>query len=407
MLTVSALLLGVALFLTGTGLIGTVLALQMETRGVETGRIGLVMAAYFAGLALGCLRADRVISRAGHIRAFAAFAAALSASFLGHALTTGTGTWLVLRGISGFCLSGLYMATESWLNDRATDAMRGRVLSFYMVTVYGSLGAGQLLLNLADPDGFMLLCGAALLASLAVLPVALTRTQEPELTVPAPVSFRRLMRRLPLGEVAAFGSGMISSSLFAMGPIFARRIGLDVPGVSVLMAILIASGLLLQWPVGNLSDRGDRRIVLAGVSLGVAAAGAALASLGPGSPEMLFALTTLFGGLVFVIYPIGVAHAFDRAEPGDMLQTSSGLLLAYAVGSTLGPLGASRAMHALGPYGLFLFGACVGGALGLYALWRIATVAAVPAGEREHYVGLPRTTPAAAELDPRAEGPGR
>ncbi|MCZ6524086.1 MAG: MFS transporter [Alphaproteobacteria bacterium] len=401
LLSVAALLSGVGILLMGNGLLSTLLSLRTAIEGYSPELTGLVMSAYFAGLVAGSLYCSKVVHRIGHIRAFAAFASILSVTALIHGFVVTAPVWALLRALSGFCVAGVFMVSESWLNTRATNQNRGQVLSFYMITAYLSIGLGQFLLNLSDPERIELFAVVSILFSLALVPVALTQAAAPRIERPSGLGLRRLYALTPLGVVGCLASGMLTGALYGMGPIFASGIGLSVSGVSAFMGLVVLGGLFMSWPVGWLSDRFDRRTVMAAVSLATVLIALAIPAAA-GRPEpLLLVLAGLYGGLSFPLYSLSVAHANDYVEPQDLVQASSGLLVAYGVGASLGPIAAAAVMGALGPHGLFVYSAVISAAFGLIVLYRMRRREPLPLAEQGRHVVLPRTTPEAAYLDPR------
>jgi MFS family permease len=377
----------VGLLMAGSGPLTTLISLRLEALGTASLAIGAIMAAYFAGLTLGALLAYRIVLRAGHIRAFAAFAAVASAIALAYPLVAHPLPWAALRLIEGFCMAGIFICVESWLNERAAPAQRGKILAMYMICLYLGQAAGQLLLGFdagpGQPQVFMLV---SMLMSVAILPVALTRQAPPALPDIASFSVRRLYRTSPLGMVGTVASGLVLGAVYSLGPVFARGVaGLDAGGAARFMSVLILGGVLLQWPLGRLSDSFDRRRVIV-----------------DGAGWALFGATALFGGFAFALYPLCVGHMNDHLQRQDRVAASGGLVLAYSAGATAGPLAASATMSALGASGLFVFVMGIAAVALAFGLWRMLARAPVPAERQGLFQLLPRTTPAAAPLDPRA-----
>jgi MFS family permease len=402
--TVFSLLLGAGLMALGVGLLGLLLPIRMSLEGVEPQIAGYVMSAYYAGFVGGSLMAQRIIAQVGHIRAFAAFAATLTAAVMIHALVFNIPVWGLMRAAVGFCMAGLYAVIESWLNVRSSNELRGRVLSMYTLTIYISSGIGQLAINLDDTAELELFCLAALLTSLSLVPVVMTRVAGPELGNIRPMSLAGLYQASPLGTVVTAGAGLMSGSLYALGAVYGTQIGLSVFENSIFMGAPIIGGFLLQWPIGRLSDRFDRRTVLFGVLASTIAAAVLLGafSFAEGSFLLLATANLLLGGFLATIYPTAVAHAFDYIDRSQMVAANSGMLLAWAVGATAGPLIASSFM-AVGPSGLFVFIAGIAVALALYTRWRMSRRAAKPAEEQSKFVPVPSTSAIAGALDPRAD----
>jgi MFS family permease len=400
---IAALLAGVFVIMAGSGPLGTAVSLRMEAAELARPVIGLVMAAYFAGLTLGSLLAYRIVLRAGHIRAFAAFASVVSAVTLLYPLLPPPVAWVPLRLIEGFCMAGIFICVESWLNDRADAASRGRILAAYMICLYLGQASGQALLALDGAEGgprvFLLV---SVLVSLAVLPVALTRMSPPALPTVASFSARRLWAASPLGVAGTVASGLVLGSVYALGPVFARdAAGFEAGGAALFMAVLITGGVLLQWPLGRMSDTFDRRRVIVATLALLVVAALLVASVAERGGWPLLGAAAAFGGVVFALYPLCAAHTNDHLAREERVAASGGLVLAYSAGATAGPLVASAAMAALGGRGLFLFAATVG-LIGLaFAAWRLVARAPVPADRQGMFQPLPGTTPTAAPLDPR------
>ncbi|MFZ5726526.1 MAG: MFS transporter [Pseudomonadota bacterium] len=401
--SVRSLLVAIFVMMAGSGFLSTLIGLRLERAGSGTMVIGLIATAYFGGLVLGALRAGDVVRRVGHIRAFAAFVALLSASTLTYALFQHPLLWGALRLVDGLCIAGVFICVESWLNDRAEAETRGTVLAFYMVALYSGQAIGQLLLrsgNSAPQIPFEL---ASVLISLAIIPVCLTRAAAPTLEDAASLPLRRLFEASPLGVAGAGMTGLLLGAFYGLAAIYARRIGLGLGDTATFMMTVILGGVALQWPLGRLSDRFDRRRVI--IACFAATAGVSIALAMAPTGALLFALGALFGGLSFALYPLCVAFANDRLLPSERVTASGQLVLLYAVGAALGPIGAAAAMSASGAGGLFLFIASAAAMMLAFGLWRLAASDPVPGAAQQDFQILPRTTPVAALLDPAGPEP--
>ncbi|HEX7006057.1 MAG TPA: MFS transporter [Alphaproteobacteria bacterium] len=401
---IAALLAGTFIFLLGNGLLGTLLSLRLNIAGQPTEVAGIVGSAYFVGLIAGCFRAVTVIGAVGHIRAFAVFAAVSASVSLAFALSDDPLVWIVLRVLSGFAIAGLFTVIESWLNVTTDNAWRGRILSIYMVTIYSALGLGQFLLLTYDLEGFQPFSVIAMLFAMSLVPVSLSRVPAPEIRYPSILPFRQLYRLSPLGVVGCFGSGLMLAPFYSLAPIFAQNLGLSVDEIALLMSAAIIGGLVVQWPIGRLSDVIDRRRVLTASVFAVALAGGAimLLSIFP-RPPMLFYVAGAVFCLGFVIYPLSVGHANDHITDEDRVAMSGGLLIAYSVGAAIGPVLAAFTMQHAGDHALFGFIGVVALLIGLFALWRMKRRAPVPIAEQGSFQAMPRTSPVAHELDPAAD----
>lgn len=243
LVSVRSLLGGTAAFMLGNSLLGVVLPLRMEAAGYPVALTGAVMAAYYLGLALGGLRSKHVIFRIGHIRAFAVFAALTVATTLAYAAFFHPAAWLMLRVVNGFCIAGLTGAIESWLNTRSSNETRGRVLGFYMLTFFLATASGQTLVNLADvgaPDLFML---AASLIGLSLIPIAMTSLGEPNLADSGVLKVGDLYSASRVGVVGAAVAGLMVGSFYALGVVFALKIGLGASEAALFMSVVVLGGL--------------------------------------------------------------------------------------------------------------------------------------------------------------------
>ncbi|MGI9426185.1 MAG: MFS transporter [Hyphomicrobiaceae bacterium] len=370
--SIASLLLSFGLLLLANGLFGTLLGLRSKHEGFSTEFTGFIMAGYSFGLLLGALYAVVMVARVGHIRSFAAYASIMSVAVLSHLLWIDPLFWLVLRVIAGFCMAGMVMVAESWINERADNNTRGRILSLYMITNYLGAGCGQLLLNVAKPEEFQLFVIASIIFSLALVPVLLTRSSSPQTVSAHRMPIRELFSVSPVGVVGTVSAGLCNASVNSLGAIYAADSQLSISQVSLFMACIILGGMTLQFPIGRISDRLDRRATLLGVAL--ATAGAALGiNWFAGNPGwQLFAIAALYGGFAFTVYPLSCAQVNDLANPKQLVQVSAGLLVAYGIGAIAGPIVSSQLMGWFGPKGLFLFIACIAGMLAVFAVVRMS-----------------------------------
>jgi len=371
MRSVFSLLLSFGLLLVANGMFATLLGLRSKLEGFSTETVGFVMAGFFIGLLLGATYAVRVVAAVGHIRGFAAFASIMSISVLGHVLWIEPVVWFVFRVVAGFCMAGMVMVVESWLNERASNENRGRILSIYMMTNYLGSGIGQFMVTIEDPARFQLFAIASIVFSLALVPILLTRASAPAPSSPQRMKFRDLYGVSPIGVIGTVCAGMVNSSINGMGPVFAKESGLSVLGVSTFMACMILGGMALQFPIGRLSDHFNRRTILM-----VAAFLTALASVGviwaTGQPPIwLYASGAIFGAFCYTVYPLCSAQVNDLADPGKLVQVSAGLLFAYGVGASVGPIIAAQMMGRFGPEGMFMSNAALAGSLAVFTMYRM------------------------------------
>lgn len=380
----AALLFGVGLMLVGNGLQAVLVPFRAGVEVFSQLSIGLIGASYFLGFTIGCLQGGSLIRSVGHVRAFAAMTAMASAVPLLQALWVEPVAWFFFRAATGFCFAVLYIVIESWLNERATNENRGTVFSTYIFISFGAMALGQELLRVYDPSGVELFAVIATLVSLAAIPVALTRSPVPRLPDVTVINLRGLWRMSPSGLAGTLASGLGNGAFWSLAPLVAAGSALDVSRTATFMSAALIGGAAGQFPFGGLSDRIDRRYVIAGVAAFGAVVSLAiwLAAGFEAGNLLLFALSFLWGMASFTIYPISVAHSNDHADPDDFVSVSAGLLLAYGVGATLGPVAASLLMSLTAAPALYLFIALMYLPLAVYSLTRTRRHAQVPQAEQ-------------------------
>ncbi len=391
---IASLLLGVAFLLAGNGLQFTLLPLRGNAEGFSAFEIGAIGSAYYGGFVGGCLLAPYLILRAGHIRAFTALVALAVVVGLAYPLAPHVGAWFAFRVLNGFCIAGFYLVIESWLNDHATNETRGLVMSSYVIVNFFAFTVGQLMVMLFPIKGSENFMIAAMAASLAIIPVALTRSAQPApITI---VSFRpmQLFRAAPVGLVASLVIGAANGAFWSLGPLSAARNGFNVNEVALFMGAATVAGALVQWPVGRLSDRVDRRMVLFALLIGAAVTGLLL-WLFAGTTALLLIFGFLFGALSLPGYSLAAAHAYDKTPVSDMVPTAATILLANACGAVIGPILASATMALQGPRALFLFTAVAQGALAVYVFYRTTVQASLSEPEKTGF-DLAATAPVGA-----------
>ncbi|GJL90350.1 MFS transporter [Hyphococcus sp.] len=401
----AALLIAAFFLIAGNGLQGTLLAVRGNLEGFPLLMVGFLMSAYYVGFIGGCRIAPLMVKRVGHIRSFTALASVASAAALAYALAVNPVFWIVLRIVTGFCMAGLYMIIESWINENATNERRGRILSIYRITDLTAGTLGQALLAAADPTLFSLFAVVSILISLALVPVALTNSAQPRPIASAKLDLEKLFRISPLAAAGCLCVGAANGAFWAVGAVYVQQLGYDVRTIAVFMTTAVIGGALSQWPLGLASDRMDRRIIIIIVSSLCAASGAFLAATGGGSGEMLLYGAFAFGFTAMPIFGLCVAHANDRAEAHEYVTLAAGLLLLYGVGAVIGPIIAPLAMNEFGPRALFIHTAVTYAVLAVFGLFRVFLRDAAPRADRESYVAVPRTSPAVFEIDPRVEAP--
>ena len=388
-----ALFFGILLLMAGNGLQGSLVGVRSETEGFSVTVAGFVMAAYFAGFLFGSRVAERLIAQVGHIRVFAGLASMASTAVLIHVLFIDPVTWGAMRFVTGLCMAGLYVTEESWLNDLATNQTRGRLLSMYMIVTMGGMTIGQFLLDVADPDGVKLFVLASVLVSASLIPIVLSASSNPPLAVPEKMSLRELADIIPTGIFCAFWNGAAVGVLMGLGAVYA--VAVDVPDsrLAFFLAAPLFGSMLLQWPIGYVSDRVSRRGVILVVALVAVATCAALA----GAPEgswVSIGLMGVLGAVAFPIYSLTIAYTADWLPSENLTAGSAVLVRVNGVGALAGPLVATVVIGMTSPVAYFWTMAAPFATVVLYLGYRIV-VADAPETQRA-FVAFPARASAGA-----------
>lgn len=407
--TVMVVLVATAVLFLGHSLLTALIGFRAHLEGFGTTLTGAMMSVYFLGYIIGAFLCVQAVKQVGHIRTFAALAATYSAIATAHALVVTPLSWTAFRLVSGICVVGLFLVIESWLNAEAKGPARGRLFATYMMVYLTASAAGQLLLATADPAGFELFGITAILAALAVVPMALVQVKAPPPHQPTGLKLRSLMRVAPLGVIGCLIDGVVGGSFWGMSAVFGGQVGLSAAQVAVFLSATVVGGIIAQWPIGYLSDRGDRRRALAIVAglAGIACAGLAVTPI-----PWFMALTALafaFGALTFPLYSLSVALVHDVLEPRHALEATRGLMLVYGVGAMMGPITSGLAMDHLGPRALYILLGLLCLGLGGYVAWRVRRVPPpVTPAEQSTLIPAIRTSQEAIEfgidgMQPEAE----
>lgn len=393
------ILLAALTMMLGQGVMGTILPMRLAQLDASAQAAGLVTTAYFLGQVIGTRLGNRLLARAGHIRAFAAMVAVVAISCLLVPILPYPGVWIGLRLVAGICTVLAILVMESWLNIAADNRVRGSVFGAYMVVVYVGLTGGQALIGVLDPAAFSAFSFAAIALMVAILPMTLTERAQPDLPPAARLRLVDLFRISPVGIAAAVSSGALTGAMFGLFPFYATGVGLQTAEVAGFMASVIGGGLVLSWPLGRLSDLVDRRAVIAAAAVAIVASSAGLAFGDKGLLTLALA-GGLMGGATAALYSLGVAHTNDYVGGIDAVAVGAGLLLAFGIGAITGPLLAGAAMDWIAADALFAYTGIVAVALTALAGVRILTRRAVSGDDKTGFVNLSRTTPVAYALDP-------
>ena len=397
------LLAGMLIMLAGVGLLGTLLGVRGTAEAFSVSRLGIIMSGYFAGFVIGPFVIPGLVRTVGHVRVFAAMATLLSACALLHGLLVTPVTWFVLRLLAGVCVVGIYVVIESWLHTQSSNEQRGYLLSVFMTCTLVGLGLGQLLLLTGSSASLDLFAIASVLLSLGLLPVAMTRVQEPVLSVTERQGLGKLLQISPLAVTGCLCSGLVAGAFWGLAAVVIFSIGMSDNDVAWFMGTTLLGGVLLTTPVGKLSDRFPRRRVLMWISLLTALACVLIWWLLAEHSVWLLYGAFAYGAVTFNIYALSAAHANDLAAPEHALETNAGLQLIWGIGASIGPLLGGWCMQIFGNLSLFLLMAVAAALPAIYGVWRLLRRTAVLVTEQNDYVPQFVTSPSALELYPEPE----
>src|SRR5690625_2730618 len=364
-----ALLLGIFMLMIGNGLQATLLGVRGGAEGFSGAVLGYVMAGYFVGFLGGTWVTPWLLQRVGHVRVFAALGSLISAAFILYAALVDPVAWFLLRVVVGFCFSGVYIVAESWLNDAATNDTRGKTMSTYITAQMMGIILAQLLLNVADPGGYPLFVLMSVLVSLSFLPILLSTGPAPRFEDTRRMSLRQLYQTSPLGCVAIFALGVIFAAQFGMSAVYAAGRGFSLIEISTFVSMIYIGGLAWQAPIGWLSDRMNRRVLIIVLYGNVILGLQFVSSLGPSFPALLVA-AFIMGGTANSLYSLVVAYVNDYLESEDMAAASAGLIMLNGIGAMGAPILLGYLMDLMVDDVFFLFLAAAFASITLYAIWR-------------------------------------
>lgn len=394
--TVTAILLSVFLMGAGMGVQGSAVSLRAGLEGFRDSTVGLIMSANYVGLILGSLLAPTLVRNVGFVRSFSASAALGSASAVAHLLLIQPVAWMIFRTFTGLAMSIMFVVAESWLNSSSTNANRGRLLTMYSVVYLVSMGAGQPLLGLFSPDGAQIFAATTILIAFCLIPVAVLRVSgEPQVDREPPRLIRTFMRS-PLAGIGILIAGIMTGATWSLAPLYGQQIGLDDGAIGILMLLVSLGTVVLQWPIGWLSDKRSRALAILW-SAGLSAVAAGLIVLFRPDGLMLYVLVFLYGGFGMPLYSLSVALANDQFEPQEMVRAAGAIVIYYGVGSVFGPLISSQFMRWFGPTGLFVSMTLVLVLLAAIAVLRMPFIRVIPRRTKQFRL-YPRTSVSAFDM---------
>ncbi len=393
-----ALLFGMMLLQVGNGMQGTLLGIRGEIEGFSTFQMSLVMAGYFVGFLFGSRTAPEMIRRVGHVRVFAALGSMISSVMLLYPSWTDPWAWGAARILIGFCFSGVYVTAESWLNNASSNENRGKALSLYMIVQMIGIVSAQALLIVADPGGFILFIIPSVLISISFAPILLSISPTPAFDTTKPMTLLQIYYTSPLGCVGMFLLGGVFSAQFGMAAVYGGKAGLSVGEISAFVSSFYIGALVIQYPLGWLSDKMDRRLLILIASAGVAV-GATVAMLFGTVFFVLLAAAFVVGGLSNPLYSLLIAYTNDYLQHEDMAAAAGGLIFINGLGAVAGPLITGWMMGVMGPHGFFLYIAILGAAMAAYAAYRMTQRPSVVVDPTDTFTAImPSSSPVAVTM---------
>lgn len=398
--TFSAPLSAVILMIFGSAFYTTFLSIFLESTGYSKEKIGIIQSAFFLGMFLGAFQMEKLIKRVGHIQALAVFGSLAASSTLLQGLIQTLPAWIILRFLFGLSLSALYIVIESWMLNHSTPKTRGVILSLYMISLYAAQSASQQMLSYINIQSMTPFIITALFTALSIIPVGLSTTK---LTLPSThesIRFFQIIKASPFGVFGCIVSGLILSTLYSFLPLFSESKQISSAN---LMSITIAGGVLLQWPIGKLSDRFERRRTLL-IVVAIAFVLSLLLYVYKQAPvEGILVIAFLIGGFVFTLYPLSITQVCDNIDHSHITTATAFLLIAYGLGSVIGPITSALTIKFLGIESIFLYFTALLGLLGLIGIYVTIRRPIVPLKEQTDFLPLLNGTPVAYEMDPRSE----
>ena len=397
------LFFGFTLIMIGNGLLVFMLGVRASQAGFSATLSSLMMSGYYLGFFGGSQIVPNILSKVGHIRTFGALSAITSAAVLVHLIEADAILWTVMRMFTGFGYAGMYIVVESWLNEQSTNKTRGQMLAIYMIITMGALSLGQLVGGFDDGTSIHLFLIASILVSIAVVPILISVAPAPDFSAPESVSMRRLYDLSPLAMVGMWIQGMTAAMTFAVGAIYATAIGLSPKQSALFVASVTLANMIIQYPVGRLSDILDRRMVILSVAIVASIAAFAASLYGPENYWLLILCTALYGGFSMTIYSLCISHANDYLTPNQMVSMASTMIAVNGLGAIIGPSFIGVMMDIFGSFIFFIVIGLIHIFLVGFTLYRMSVKPAVPAEAQGPFVAVPEMgTAVAASLHPEA-----
>lgn len=392
------LLIAAGILLAGNGLQGTLIAVRGIEEGFTTLQIGAIGAAYFIGFLSATLVVSRLLQTVGHIRLFSAMAAIAASGTLILILWTDPLAWFVLRVLMGFCFACLFATVDSWINSSVSNENRAKVLSIYRLVDIACVTGSQFLIPWIGVQGFAIFAVMTIMITFSLVPISLADRSNPQPPSSVSFSLKTIWRISPTACIGCIAIGLTGATFRLVSPVYAQAIGMPVSSVAAFMSAGILGGAVLQYPLGWLSDKYDRRGILIIATLGAAAAGFFITNFAGENHNLNFIGIFAFGAFSLPLYSLSAAHANDHAAKGEFIQIAAGLMFFWSLGAIIGPIAGSILMEIHGPGVLFYFTSVVHFALAIFTLARMRSRVGVPVAQRKKFAMLIRTSPMMMKL---------
>ena len=402
------------------GLQGNLLGVRAVLENFNIIATGALMSGYFIGYFVGANIVPNLVAKVGHVRVFAAFASTASLSILLHSVIVDPYVWILGRFITGFSIISIYVVVESWLNDRATNRTRGKVLSIYMIITFIGIGLGTLLLNFNSPTNYEPFILVSLLLSIALVPILLTKRKPPTFKKISRIKIKELYKISPLGTFSMFCVGFIHPAIFTMGAVYGALMNFSVLEISLYLFLITLAGALFQWPIGYLSDLFDRRIILIITAL----VGSILSILCffsvTVSPDFInlsdnwkniiqhisnhrfvfYIFISLYAGMSLPLFSLNLAYVNDFLPKEKFVSAGAGMQIIFGLSAMISPFVCSFFMRELGPNGIFIFLFIFQTLIGIFGIYRMTRRSSGDNPDNT-FTPMPRNiTPLGMELDP-------
>ena len=385
---IAALFVSMCILGMGTGLGTSLLGIRSTIEDFSALATGIALAGYYVGFLMGSRLIGGLLANVGHIRVFAGLASLASSATLLHALFLTPTAWFVLRMLTGFCMSGIYITAESWLNNIAGNQNRGRILSTYMVISMGGGTLGQLLIGVDHPGGFGLFILTSVLLSISLVPLSLTRTNPPRVRQRQKANIAAVYRTAPMALVGAAAAGLTHSSIITMGPVYGAQVGLTNTQVGWMMAALLLGAMANMIPLGRLSDRIPRRRVILAITLASALL-TALMSTATAGPLLLTGVMLVYGALTFPVYALSMSHMNDLLEPAQIVPGAAALVTFMGSGAIAGPVLTAGFITVVGPNGMWIALAILHSLFAVYTIYRFVERPHIPLALQKVFAPIP------------------